>query len=383
MNSPIILDTTLRDGEQSPGLYFTQDEKITIAQKLDELGVSIIEAGIPGMGKEEKELFRKLIPLHLQAEILAWNRLTLEDVKASLDCGVSHIHVSVPTSSLLLSQKMKKDRSWVLKEMEKVIGFALREGLIVSFGAEDASRTDLAFLSTVFKHARDLGAIRVRYADTLGILSPMQTSKVIYHLTPDLGIPLDFHTHNDFGMATANSLCAWKSGAKIISCSLLGLGERAGNTALEEFIGAVHFLDKPFSALDFCSLREVCSMVAQFTDRPLSPHKPLYGKDIFNHESGIHVDGLLKNSETYELFPPEKIGGKRSIVVGKHSGRAALKYLAMQQGVTLHDIQAQEFLKMIHGLMATQKGVNTQSLFNSFLRTLVNNTSKPTEENSL
>ncbi|MCK9183022.1 MAG: hypothetical protein M0P13_09115 [Fibrobacteraceae bacterium] len=355
MTDPLLLDTTLRDGEQSPGIYFTSEEKIQLAEALDELGVSVIEAGVPQMGKEEKSVLRELCHRNLKADVLAWNRLAVEDVKASLECGVEHIHVSVPTSLVLLSKDLRKDSSWIQGQMDVVVGFALREGLTVSLGAEDASRTDPAFLASVFKHAEDIGVTRVRYADTLGILTPDKTKEVISFLTQRLRVPLDFHAHNDFGLATANSLAAWQAGARMISCSVMGMGERVGNTSLEEFIGTIHFLENGFPDFNFLRLKALCTLLSKMTDRPIPLHKPLFGKEIFRHESGIHVDGLLKDGSTYELFPPETVGGKRELIVGKHSGRAALKYLARQRGVALDDAQSQDFLNQMRAQMAVKK----------------------------
>jgi len=377
MTEPLLLDTTLRDGEQSPGIYFTVQEKIQLAEALDELGVSVIEAGIPQMGKEEKSVLRDLCHRNLKADILAWNRLTVEDVEASLECGARQIHVSVPTSTVLLSKDLHKETSWIQGQMDIVVGFALREGLTVSLGAEDASRTDPDFLAIVFKHAEDLGVTRVRYADTLGILTPEKTKKVISFLTNGLVIPLDFHAHNDFGLATANSLAAWHAGARMISCSVMGLGERVGNTSLEEFIGTVHFLENGFPDFNFLRLKALCSLLSMMTGRAIPPHKPLFGKDIFKHESGIHVDGLLKDGATYELFPPETVGGKRELIVGKHSGRAAIKYLAGRQGVPLNDTQSQAFLNKMRAEMAIKKEVNAEALFSAYLLDFSNTTRSP------
>jgi homocitrate synthase NifV len=367
LKQPILLDTTLRDGEQSPGLYFTHQEKILLAQELDQLGVRVIEAGIPSMGKEEKDVFRSLLQLNLKADVLAWNRLALDDVQSSIETGVSHIHVSVPTSPQHLSLKIGKSPEWIFKQMDKVIGFAIHEGLTVSLGAEDASRTELEFLIAVFLHAQHLGVSRVRYADTLGIMTPDKTCRIIDTITKKLKIPLDFHAHNDFGLATANALCAWKSGAEVISCSLLGLGERAGNTALEEFVGSIHFLENQFTGFDFPRLLKLCETLSRFSRRPIPSHKPLFGNEVFVHESGIHVDGLLKDHINYEFFPPEKVGGQRSLVVGKHSGRSALKYLASLYQHNLSDTQAQDFLIQLRAQMAEEKNIDAQSSFEYYL----------------
>ncbi|KAA6307670.1 2-isopropylmalate synthase, partial [termite gut metagenome] len=249
-----------------------------------------------------------------QAEILSWNRLLCEDVEASLDAGVSYIHVSVPTSDLMLEQKMNKTKEWIIPQMEKVFSFALDHDAKLSFGAEDASRTDIPFLKEVFRVAQELGAGRVRFADTLGIMTPSSVAQTIVYLKENLTIPIDFHGHNDFGLATANALSAWENGAQVISCSILGLGERAGNTSLEEIAGILQYLRKDIQGFDFVVLKKLCDTVASLLNSPIPERKPIVGDKIFSHESGIHVDGLLKESSTYELFPPEWLGGERKLV---------------------------------------------------------------------
>jgi homocitrate synthase NifV len=364
---PDLLDTTLRDGEQSPGLYFTDEEKAELACRLDALGVAVIEAGIPGMGSAEQGALRRLARLPLRAEILAWNRLDRSDVRASLEAGVRHVHVSVPTSRQQLERKLGKNLDWVKTRMEEVIGFARAEGLSVSLGAEDASRSDETDVAAVFHHAEDLGVRRVRYADTLGVMTPERAAGVMRRLSGALSIPIDFHGHNDFGLAGANALAAWRGGASVVSCSLLGLGERAGNTTLEEFVGAAHFLYGAYAGYDFVALRGACESAAGMCGRPFSPQKPLFGRDVFRHESGIHVDGILKDPGNYEPFPPERVGGRRDLVVGKHSGKAALKFLASALGESLSDLGAAEFLNALRGRMAAEKGVDAQGMFSNFL----------------
>lgn len=364
---PILLDTTLRDGEQSPGIYFTNDEKIQIAQRLDGLGIGVIEAGIPSMGPTEQQVLAQLAASGRGAEILSWNRLVREDIELSLACGVKHLHVSAPTSPTHIKLKLDKSREWIIEQIKQVIGYAVDRGAIVSFGAEDSSRTDTVFLRQVFTTAIESGATRVRYADTLGILTPDRTSEIISNLANCLDVPIDFHGHDDFGMATANAVAAWKAGAQMISCSLLGLGERAGNTPLEEFVGALHFLEGHYAFFDFIELKRLCEDVGRMCNRPIPPQKPIIGSDIFHHESGIHVDGLLKASETYELFPPERVGGQRQLIIGKHSGRAALRHLASQQSLHLEDKQINAFLSEIRARMAQEPGLDIKHIFGKFL----------------
>ncbi len=364
---PVLLDTTLRDGEQSPGLYFTSDEKILIARQLDMLGVGVIEAGIPSMGPAEQHVLAQLVRSGLAAEILSWNRLVEADIAASLACGVRHVHVSIPTSPTHIDLKLGKNRAWILDRIKRVVGPAVEQGAIISFGAEDASRTDPEFLREVFATAVESGASRVRYADTLGVLTPDRAAAVVSYLAGCLPVPIDFHGHDDFGMATANAVAAWKAGAQMVSCSLLGLGERAGNTPLEEFVGALHFIEGYYGTFDFIALKQLCEEVGKICRRPIPPQKPIIGSDIFHHESGIHVDGLLKASETYELFPPEIVGGQRKLILGKHSGRAAVRYLAGLESLTLDDEQITTFLADIRARMAREQGLDVNRIFKEFL----------------
>ncbi|WP_160150125.1 homoaconitate hydratase [Parabacteroides sp. Marseille-P3160] len=364
---PILLDTTLRDGEQSPGVYFTHEEKLHIARTLDSLGIEIIEAGIPSMGREERQNLRALKRLGLNAEILSWNRLLIEDVVNSLKAGVPTLHVSVPTSDLMIEKKMGKKRDWIIPQMERVFSFAIERGATISFGAEDASRTDLSFLRQVFLAARDLGAKRVRFADTLGIMTPSMVSRTIRFLAQDLGIAIDFHGHNDFGMATANALSAWESGADVISCSVLGLGERAGNTSLEEFACIMQCLENRIQGFNFVALKELCLLISSWINSPISERKPIVGEKIFMHESGIHVDGLLKEPSTYEFFPPELLGESRTFVLGKHSGRKAVRYFANSEGFNMTDKLIDDFLKDMRHCMAQVRGVDASSMLNHYL----------------
>jgi homocitrate synthase NifV len=267
----------------------------------------------------------------------------------------------------MLKYKLRKDIDWVFRRMEDVIGFATKHGLTVSFGAEDASRTETGVLLAIYRHARDLGATRVRYADTLGIMTPDRILDTMRLLNADLGIPLDFHGHNDFGLATANALCAWKGGASVISCSLLGLGERAGNTAMEEIVGSIQLVEHGFSSFDFPRLKQLCEDLSRCTNRPIPPAKPLLGEAIFTHESGIHVDGLLKSPETYEFFPPEAVGGKRRLVVGKYSGRSSLKHLASLRGCPITNAQAEAFLGELRTKMTCAEAIDCDAEFETFL----------------
>lgn len=368
MGKPILLDTTLRDGEQTPGVYFTNREKLYIASELSDIGIEIIEAGIPSMGEEESKSLKAIKKLNLKSEILSWNRLLIDDVIASLRAGIMTIHLSVPTSDVMIEKKMGKTRDWIIPEMEKVFNFALKEGAVISFGAEDASRTESRFLKQIFVTAQLLGAKRVRFADTLGIMTPSQIAGQLKYLSKDLDIAIDYHGHNDFGMATANALAAWEHGADVISCSVLGLGERAGNTSLEEFACIMQYLKSQIRDFDFVRLKRLCQAIAEWTDCPIPDRKPVVGKKIFTHESGIHVDGILKEPTTYELLPPEFLGGNRAFILGKHSGLKAVRYFANNEGYEISDDLVDDFLKGMRSQMAQTKGINASSMFDNFLK---------------
>ncbi|PRX30410.1 homocitrate synthase NifV [Orenia metallireducens] len=347
MNSFYILDTTLRDGEQSAGVSFSKKEKIDIACKLDELGVDVIEAGIPAMGTEEKEVLKEIISLDLNAEILAWNRMKIEDIDQSLDCGFKNIHISAPASDIQLKHKLKKDRGWLLAELTKVINYAIKKGCMVSVGAEDASRADIDFLIQLYKVAQKEGAVRVRYADTIGALDPLATYDNIKKIREAIDLEVDFHGHNDFGMATANALSAFKAGAKYISCTVNGLGERAGNTALEEIVMSLKCIEGCESDFKIKGLKELSKLVEDSSGRRISIDKPVVGDGVFSHESGIHVDGLLKNPSTYEFLSPGDLGRERKFVIGKFSGVSSILHKYKELGISLSEDEANKVLRGI------------------------------------
>ncbi|SFR15580.1 homocitrate synthase [Desulfoscipio geothermicus] len=237
LRCPAIVDTTLRDGEQAPGVAFTLKEKVTIARMLDLLGVEVIEAGIPVMGEIEQETLRAICSLGLRARVASWNRLLLADIRVSIACGVRDLHISAPVSDLHITKKLGKSRQWVLDCLVRAVRYARDYGCRVSVGAEDASRADFNFLLEFALLAQEAGVERLRYADTVGILEPFATRRQVGLLVSNLSIPVEFHGHNDFGLATANSLAAFGAGAAYISTTVGGLGERAGNASLEDMLG--------------------------------------------------------------------------------------------------------------------------------------------------
>jgi homocitrate synthase NifV len=339
-----IDDTTLRDGEQTAGVVFANREKIEIAQLLDEIGVHQIEVGIPAMGGDEKETIKKIVNLGLRANILAWNRTVISDIQHSIDCGVGSVAISISASDIHIEHKLKKSRHWVLESIKEGIAFAKKHNLYVSVNAEDASRSNLEFLVEFAMTAKQEGADRVRFCDTLGILDPFETFKVIKYLRNNIGIDIEMHTHNDFGMATANALAGVKAGAKYVNTTVNGLGERAGNAALEEVVMAMKYIGGVELGFKTEMFRDLSEYVAQASARSIPCWKAIVGTNVFAHESGIHADGVIKNPITYETFAPEEVGLERQIVVGKHSGTRAIIAKFKEYGIELSDEEAAAIL---------------------------------------
>lgn len=273
----VIIDTTLRDGEQAAGIAFTAQEKLAIATALSEAGVTWIEAGTPVMGREEAEALRLIVNARLKAIVFTWNRACLEDVEASLACGFEFLHISVPVSDLHIYRKLKKSREWVYQQLAKAVLFAQSHGCYVSVGAEDASRASLKQFLELAEYSARLGAVRIRYADTVGCLEPFSTSSIIKQLARYCPLPIEFHGHNDFGLATANTLAALQSGAAFASVTAAGIGERAGNAALEEVVAGLTEIYGISSGIDLAAAKKICCQVAAMSGKKIFPYKPVIG----------------------------------------------------------------------------------------------------------
>ncbi len=351
-----IVDTTLRDGEQTAGVVFANEEKVRIAKLLDRVGVDQIEAGIPVMGGDEREAIKKIVEADLDASIMGWNRAVVSDVKSSLDCGVDAVAVSVSTSDIHIEKKLNESREWVLEHMTRATEFAKDHGLYVSVNAEDSTRSDFEFLVKFAKKAKEAGADRLRYCDTVGIMTPLKTHEAIKNLKNEVDIDVEMHTHNDFGLAAANALTGVKGGANYVGTTVNGLGERAGNAPLEEIVMALKHLedmDLGFTTSDFLELSEY---VAQASAQDLPVSKAIVGSNTFAHESGIHTDGVLKDSETYEAFTPQEVGAERQLVIGKHSGKKAiLAKFEMEYGIELTDQEAEALLPRVRKMAVELK----------------------------
>ena len=343
-----IVDTTLRDGEQTAGVVFANEEKLVIADMLSELGVDQLEVGIPTMGGDEKEAIKQIVKRNNgKKSIMAWNRAVISDIEESIDCGVDAVAISVSVSDIHIKHKLKTSREWVLENMIKSVEFAKKNGLYVSVNGEDASRADNEFLLEFIDEAKKVGADRFRYCDTVGIMEPFSIRKNIEELYQRTGFDIEMHTHNDFGVATANAIAGILGGASHVGLTVNGLGERAGNAALEEVLMALMYVYGYKADVDTKMFREVSEYVAQASGRKLPIWKAIVGDNMFAHESGIHADGAIKNPKNYEAFDPDVIGLQRQIVIGKHSGKAGIINKFKEYNIELNDEEAKGILEMV------------------------------------
>jgi methanogen homocitrate synthase len=338
-----ICDVTLRDGEQTPGVAFSMNEKIDIAIELDSIGVEIIEAGFPVVSAEEKQIVKKIANIGLDANICCLSRSINTDVDAAIDCEVDIVSIFVALSDLHLKYKYHKKKEEMLDCAMDTIDYAKEHGLKVRFAIEDASRTKLEDIKHAFLLAEERRVEYVSIADTIGILNPSTTHYLISEIKKIVKTPICIHCHDDLGMATANTLAAAEAGAKQLHTTINGIGERAGNAALEEVIIAL-CIQYGLNRYDATSLTNLSHMVKEYSKINTSVNKSIVGKNVFSHESGIHVMAVLENHRTYELFDPELVGGKRNLIIGKHTGTRALKGIIESRGISITET---ELLKLI------------------------------------
>jgi D-citramalate synthase len=338
-----IFDTTLRDGEQTPGASLTPENKLRIAQRLDELGVDVIEAGFVAVSEGEMQAMKLIVKQGLKAEICSASRGVKNDIDAVAKSGADSIHLIIPTSDLHLEYKLKKTREEILEITVDCVKHAKNQGLIVELSAEDATRADLSFLKNFFTTGITAGADRVVACDTVGVLTPEKSYAFFSDLRDSLKVPVvSVHCHNDFGMAVANSIAALRAGANQFHATINGLGERAGNASLEEIVISLKSLYKLDLDIKTELLYSTSQLVSRLTGIYVQPNKAIVGENAFTHESGIHTQGLLANPLTYEPISPELVGGTRRISPGKHSGTHGISDTLEKMGLKPTEVQLNE-----------------------------------------
>ncbi|MGB9853284.1 MAG: 2-isopropylmalate synthase [Candidatus Bathyarchaeales archaeon] len=345
-----IFDTTLRDGEQTPGVSLSIDEKLEIARQLDMLRVDVIEAGSPMSSEGEKEAVKAIAKAGLKAEICGLARTTKEDIDAAIQCDVDSVHTFISASDIQIKHALNLTREQVLKSAVEAIEYVKDHGLVCEFSPMDATRANMDFLREICKAAEEAGADRINIPDTVGVMTPWSMRKLIEDLKTVVKVPLSVHCHDDFGMAVANSLAGVEAGATQVHVTVNGIGERAGNAALEEVVMAIHALYKYKTGINASLLYSTSKLVSRLTGIPVQPNKAIVGENAFSHKSGIHTRGVTVEPLTFEPITPELVGRKRRFEAGKLAGKQGIKAQLEEAGIHPDKEQLKTIVKRVKEL---------------------------------
>ena len=345
-----MFDTTLRDGEQTPGVSLTSEEKMEIAYQLDKLGVDVIEAGTPITSKGEKTALTEIAKAGLKAEICGLARTLKEDIDAAIECEVDSVHTFVSTSDVQMKHALGMTPEQVLSRTVDSVEHIKDHGLVCEFSPMDATRTDMKFLKQICVAAEEAGADRINIPDTVGVMAPTAMRKLAENVKTVVKVPLSVHCHNDFGMAVANSLAGVEGGASQIHVTVNGLGERAGNAALEEVAMALHLIHGLKTGINTSLIYGTSQLVSRLTGITIQPNKAIVGENAFAHESGIHTRGVTVVPLTFEPIKPELVGRRRRLVAGKHAGTQGIKTALEEAGIRPTKEQLQEIVRRVKDL---------------------------------
>ena len=357
-----IFDTTLRDGEQTPGVSVDSEHKINIAIRLDDLGVDAIEAGFPIVSEGERKAIKTIAKQGLKAEICGLARSIQTDIDAALSCDLKYIHTFIATSDIHMKYKLHMNQDQVLEHAIWAVDYAKKHGIQVEFSAEDATRSDRNFLIKVFKAVQEAGADRIDIPDTVGYATPYYISNLVKEVSENISLPISMHCHDDFGQAVANSLAGINSGAKCAHVTINGIGERAGNASLEEFVMSLHCLYNKKTNIQTQLLFETSKFVSNTMGIIVQPNKAIIGENAFGHESGIHTHGIINNPLTYEPISPELVGRKRWLQAGKHAGAHGIKAMLNEFGISPNDQQLHQIVEEQKNIADKGKTITTGEL---------------------
>ncbi len=361
-----IWDETLRGGEQSPGVIFDVDDKIELSKLMDEIGVAVIDAGFPMMSEGEREAIKALVDLGLEAEVGATVRCEEEDIDTAIELGVENLYMFHTTSKFHLHHKQNMDEEDCRDKVLDAIDYVNERGVQFDFISEDTTRSDLDFVTHLFKEVNERGARCIIICDTASSITPGSMFSLTSKLIEDIGGSWGVHCHNDFGLAVANTIAAIRAGVEYPTLTVNSLGDSSGNPSMEEVIMIAEKLMGIDTGIDTTRLYELCKMVERRSGVYLSPQKPICGYNSYRHESEVHVSGILAHAGSYEPIPPEEVGRERDFVLGKHSGPTSVKRLLDTEGVTLSDPAIHRILDRIE----EEKTLERQDKIDSFLSTV-------------
>jgi len=343
----VLYDSTLRDGEQMPGLSFSVDQKTAIAQMLDDIGVHQIEAGFPAVSENERKAVKAISGMSLDADVLCLSRTLQSDIDAAIECDVDMALLFIATSELHLRYKLKLSEEEVIQKAVQAVEYAHDHGLKVSMSSEDSTRSDMGFMLRVLRECESAGAVRLGITDTLGCAGPEAVRHLVGNISNEVSVPLSAHLHNDFGLALTNAVAALGAGAEAIATTVGGIGERAGNVALEQLVMVLKHAYKRDIGIRTDGLTKLARTVFEFGGLPLSANQPWVGSNAFSHESGIHVAAVLNCPMTYECVDPEEVGNRRRLVLGKHSGTNIVRSRLDERGVAATQEQVCDIVRAI------------------------------------
>ena len=374
-----IFDTTLRDGEQTPGVSLSPEKKLNIAKKLDALGIDAIETGFPVISEGERNAVKMITSENLQSELCGLARTNKKDIDAAVDCGLNYIHTFIATSDIHLEYKLKMTREQALEKAIDAVEYGKSRGLQVEFSAEDATRTDREFLKSVFTQVAKAGADRIDIPDTVGYSTPQYIAEITKDAIDATQLPVSVHCHNDFGLAVANAISGIQAGAECAHVTINGIGERAGNASFEELVMALNslqFEQKWETNIKKELLYETSRYVSKIVGITVQPNKAIVGENAFGHESGIHTHGVLNNPLTYEPISPEIVGRTRWLQVGKHAGIHGMNAMLKEYGIVPNEEQTKKILDKVKNIGDQGKQVTEVELLSLANEVIGENTLK-------